>query len=32
MKPGLYRITFVARNAAGSSPERVVLIRVLKQR
>jgi hypothetical protein len=32
MKPGLYRITFVARNATGVSPERVVLIRVLKPR
>lgn len=31
MKPGLYRVTFVARNVTGSSPERVVLIRVLKQ-
>lgn len=32
LKPGLYRVAFVARNATGSSPERVVLIRVLKQR
>jgi hypothetical protein len=32
MKPGLYRVTFVARDVTGVSPERVVLIRVLKQR
>lgn len=32
MKPGLYRVTFVARNVTGSSPERVILVRVLKQK
>lgn len=31
MKPGLYRVTFVARNDTGASPARVILIRVLKQ-
>jgi hypothetical protein len=31
MKPGLYRVTFVARNAKALSPERVILIRVLEQ-
>jgi hypothetical protein len=31
MKPGLYRVTFVARNAKGLSPERVIPVRVLEQ-